>query len=265
MKNYSEQLQEQTKELEMLIKEAERRVNKCRLAKDTKVYVSHHKHGFQYYMLDDTGKRVYIRKEQADLVQTTFQRDYDKEVMKTLRHQYNKMVRFLKNYDIDAAARVYDNLCDARKALVNPVIPTDEEFIKKWKESHPGGQNDYPAPAVYLTQQGETVRSKSEKMLADLFLKHGIPYSYEPGLRLNSGKILYPDFVLLNVRTRKTIYWEHFGMASDEVYASKALHKLNAYEESGLEVGTDILYSLESENFPLDFRKVGEKIRKHLL
>ena len=79
------------------------------------------------------------------------------------------------------------------------------------------------------TKRGEYVRSKSEKILADLFYENGIPYQYEPAFRLINGKLVYPDFVLLNVRERKTFYWEHYGLASDETYSTKNIDKLCLY------------------------------------
>ncbi|MCR5687199.1 MAG: hypothetical protein K6G58_04195 [Lachnospiraceae bacterium] len=168
-------------------------------------------------------------------------------------------------YDPTAIYGVYDKLCDARKALVTPVIPTDEEYVREWMESHAGSRNDYPASATYLTERGEQVRSKSEKILADLFGKNGIPYCYEPELILSDGRNFYPDFALLNLRTRKTVYWEHFGLVSDGEYALKSFWKLYKYEADGFEVGKDILFSVESENMPLNQRELEKKIKRFLM
>lgn len=172
---------------------------------------------------------------------------------------------FMKIYNPYAIEDVYNKLCDARKALITPIIPTNETFVRNWREMHMGNQNDYPMAATYLTQQGEYVRSKSEKILADLFLKYEIPYCYEPKLQLDNGKSLFPDFAVLNIRTRKTIYWEHFGLISDEKYASNALEKLHIYEANGWTLGDNLLYSLESENIPLNIKLLEQKINDYLL
>ena len=70
---------------------------------------------------------------------------------------------------------------------------------------------------------------------------------------------------MLNIRTRKTIYWEHFGLISDEKYASNALEKLHIYEANGWTLGDNLLYSVESENIPLNIKLLEQKINDYLL
>ncbi|MBO4457678.1 MAG: hypothetical protein J5802_08160 [Butyrivibrio sp.] len=145
------------------------------------------------------------------------------------------------------------------------MVTSDEEYIKTWRESHPGGLNPFPEEGKYLTIRGEKVRSKSEKILADYFEKLGIPYSYEPQVKLKDGRTFYPDFVLLNVRTRRTIYWEHFGLISDFEYAKNAFIKLGLFEKAGLEIGKDILFSMEDARQPLNLKQIENKIRANIL
>ena len=108
------------------------------------------------------------------------------------------------------------------------------------------------------------VRSKSEKILADLFYKKGIPYIYEPMLNLKNGHYIFPDFALLNLRKKKTIYWEHFGVISDSEYAAKSIRKLDEYERQGLISGDNLIFSTESTDNPLNTRLVEAKIDKFL-
>ena len=61
---------------------------------------------------------------------------------------------------------------------------------------------------VIVTDRGERVRSKSEKILADYFYRQGIPYKYECPLYLKGFRQVYPDFTFLSRRTGKEIYWE---------------------------------------------------------
>ena len=52
--------------------------------------------------------------------------------------------------------------------------------MKEWKEkgyNKKGFREDAP---IILTEKGERVRSKSEKILADYFYRKGIEYKYEP-------------------------------------------------------------------------------------
>lgn len=265
MENYTKQLQQQATELDKLLREADRRLQANTNYENRRICITNRKTGFQYYEVTQDGKRIYIPKANQAMVRAVAQRDYDQAVRKALVEERHKLNRFLKIYDLDSIEKIYDNLCEARKILVDPMIPTDEIYVQEWKKSHAGQQNEYPMAVTYQTDQGEQVRSKSEKILADLFQKHNIPYSYEPRIMIPGGKSFYPDFALLNIRTRKTIYWEHFGLVSDEDYASKAFSKLRTYEDWGLELGKDILFSTESDSQPLNQKKIEEKIIKYLL
>ncbi|MCR4999092.1 MAG: hypothetical protein K6A05_04540 [Lachnospiraceae bacterium] len=253
------------RKLEEMIIKVDRRMRQSKFNDKRKVRICAKKTGYQYYLEGDDSPRTYVKKENLATVQAIVQHEYDERVMKELRNTKYHIDRFLCQYDMDAIENVYNKLCDARKVLVTPIIETDEDFIQSWKQQHIGQQNDYPTASTFLTEQGEKVRSKSEKILADLFLKYGIPYTYEPQLCLENGKYFYPDFALLNIRTRKTIYWEHFGLITDGTYASKAMQKIHAYDEGGLIVGENLLFSMESEEIPLDVRRVEEKIEKYLL
>ncbi len=211
------------------------------------------------------GKLEYVKRKDIDKVKRIVQRDYYQDVLDRLRVIRGRIERFLKIYDMDSINEVYNNLSDAKKVLVVPTIPTDEQYIELWRKRNVGGMNSFPEEGQFLTIRGEKVRSKSEKILADMFEKLGVPYSYEPQVRINDGKYLYPDFALLNVRTRKTVYWEHFGLASDGEYAKSALSKLELYEQAGLELGTDLIVSMEFAKMPLNIKQITGKINKYLL
>ena len=259
------QLEKQLVQVNQMITAVEKRLAHSKNAGKQTIRISVRKNGFQYYKVDKNGKRVYVKNSDMPLIKRAVQRDYNELTLNTLRTLRYRIERFLKLYNPYAVEDIYNKLCDARKVLITPIIPTDEDFISEWKHANAGGQNEYPVETSYLTQQGECVRSKSEKILADMFLKYEIPYCYEPKLILDNGRTVYPDFVLLNVRTRKTIYWEHFGLISNGEYASHSLEKLHAYEVNGWIVGDNLLYSMESELMPLDVSLLEEKVRQYLL
>ena len=76
-----------------------------------------------------------------------------------------------------------------------------------------------------LTEKGESVKSKSEKIIADKLNMMNIPYCYEVPLYLKGYGYVKPDFKVLNVATRKEYYWEHYGMMDNKDYIIKALKK----------------------------------------
>ena len=117
---------------------------------------------------------------------------------------------------------------------------------------------------MILTNRGERVRSKSEKIIADKLLNEGIPYRYECPIRLGNT-ILYPDFTALNKRTRKEFYLEHLGMMDDPNYCNDTISRIELYEKHGLFPGESLLLTFETKNRPLDSRVLDIIVRKYLL
>lgn len=74
--------------------------------------------------------------------------------------------------------------------------------------------------------------------------------------------MISPDFVVLNVRLKKTIYWEHLGLIDYNDYASKNMQKINDYENCGYEIGDNLILTMETSSSQFDSRKFEEKIRK---
>ncbi len=220
----------------------------------------------QYYCFNSTTHtRKYIKIDELSKYLKVIQRDYEQAINKKLLAYKKKLDRICKDIqdiDLNDLKDIYDSMPEQKKQMVIPIIESDSDYIERWREDHKGGQNSFPISGKIYTARGECVRSKSEKILADLFDKYNIPYSYEPRLELENGNIVNPDFVLLNVRLRKTIYWEHLGLIDFEEYASKNLQKLNDYEASGFELGHDLIITTETSNSKFDSRRIEEKIKR---
>src|SRR2546425_13185484 len=71
--------------------------------------------------------------------------------------------------------------------------------LLSWLNDLFGSHEEYGTPSVTLT--GQPVRSKAERVIADYFTRHGIPYYYEAKATTNDWfifktKISRPDFFL---------------------------------------------------------------------
>ena len=155
-----------------------------------------------------------------------------------------------------------------RKRIVTPLILPDEEFARQWKAEGELAkklrQNSFEKPEGFTTLNGEQVRSKSEKMIADLLRHHNVFYVYEYPLKLMDG-FIFPDFMALNFRTRKTWYWEHEGMLDNPDYAERAVKKHLRYERSGIFEGEQLIVTRETSQTPLSTKSIELFIRKYLL
>lgn len=265
MIDYKKELIEQLKWIDSLIAKVEKSLRSNRQVDGRALRTSKRKKGYQYYLEDQDGNRTYVKVKDMEIVRKVAQKEYDESINKTLKGMRKKLEKFVKTYDVSTIEKEYQKMCEARRRLVEPVILTDEEYVKQWEKDFQGNKNTFPEKGQYLTEKGEYVRSKSEKILADLFYKMGIPYVYEPLLELADGTYVYPDFALLHLRKRKTVYWEHFGLVTNAEYAQKTIHKLNQYETSGLTIGQDLLFSMESDENPLNVKQIVRKIEKNLI
>jgi len=219
----------------------------------------------QYYLYKNTDeKKVYLPKTKMSLIKKLSQKMYDKELLPLLEKRSDCINRLLVSYNTSVFS-IYENLSALRSALVDPVLITDDNYIKKWYDKFPGSQNSILPTSPHYTMDNEMVRSKSEVILTNLFKKHGIPYVYEPRLLLKDGKAYYPDFLLLNVRKRKTYLYEHLGMMDDPQYISRNLRKINIYADNGYILGNNFLCSFETSDIPLDEKAVEKMIITHFL
>ena len=161
---------------------------------------------------------------------------------------------------------VYGNLPEGIRRNTSPSMFTDDGYAERWqKEEY---QNRWmKSDFIYETPRGEKVRSKSEWMIACMLAEAGVPYRYEEIVPLNAmfGVFLYPDFTVLNKRTRKVYYWEHFGRMDDPEYINNSfMPKMNDYYNFDFLPGEKLLMSFESGKRPFDTTQVKRIIEQFL-
>jgi len=216
-----------------------------------------------FFYEEETGKEYFVPQKKWETVRPMIQMNYEEKLFRKAKELRQVLERFLQKYDETALIGIYDGMSPGRRKLITPLVLSDQQAIEKWRLEHPGDQNEVPKAETYETQRGELVRSKSEKILADLFNSMDIPYVYETRLRLKNKEI-YPDFMLFNVKTRKSVYWEHFGRLDKPDYAIKNYIRINDYERSGYLLGEDVFFSMELEGRSLDVKLVRQKLEKWL-
>lgn len=209
----------------------------------------------------DFKRGQYIRKENKQLAYRLAQKDYEQKLLETAEKELASVQRFQENYDAEKLANVYEQMNPCRREIVTPQIITDEMFAEQWKKVKFQGKSFAEGSAEIYTEKGERVRSKSEKIIADMLYRHGILYRYEYPITLQGLGIVYPDFTILNLKERKEVYWEHLGMMDNPEYCEKALYKLNCYVKNGIYLGNRLLISYETSKRPLE-TVVIEKMMK---
>lgn len=205
---------------------------------------------------------TYIRAENIELAKRLAQKDYNESFLKTARDEIRILEFSIRSLLQKNTDMVYRQLDPRRQRLVVPYILTDELYEKQWKDQVFRSNPFMPEGKIYDTRNGEKVRSKTEAILADMFLELGIPYHYEKALMLNKGRVRYPDFTMLKIKTREEIYLEHFGLLDDEGYRNKCLHKLDEYRNNGIFPGKNLIITYESSESPFDILGTRKMIKE---
>ena len=174
----------------------------------------------------------------------------------------------LKDMLVKEQERLEQILHKTEKRLLKNLIPVElpwEQQLEQWNAKEYKQKEFQEGTAVILTEKGERVRSKSEKILADYFYRNGIPYKYEKPLYLKGLGIVHPDFTFLSGKTKQEIYWEHDGRMDDGVYVQNAIRKIHAYEANGIYPGENLILTFETEKLVLDIRIVKRLVERYLL
>ena len=212
---------------------------------------------------DTSGK--YLPKKDMQFIRALAQKDYDRKILKSGKAEL-ETIDILINLQDKSVEDVYESLSLTRQTLINPIKLPDSEYIAHWLESkkcEPMGFGE--ADPVILTAEGYRVRSKSEQLWADLMEDAGVPHVFEPQIYLEGHGWIRPDFAGLNVRKRKEIVIEHFGMMDDPAYAEKNVDKLHDYERNGFVLGDDLLITMETKKFVPERKSIEELIKRHFL
>ena len=185
--------------------------------------------------------------------------------MKLVEKRLSQIRRITKDYDEEEIEKIFQAEHPERQKLIKPAEPVWEQQLSKWAAEdykRKEFQEDMP---VILTEKGERVRSKSEKILADFFCRNGILYKYQCPLHLKRFGTVHPDFTYLSRKTKQEIYWEHAGRMDDPVYAQNAVRKIQAYEENGIYPGERLILTFETGKILLDTRTIERLAYRYLL
>lgn len=262
MKKINILLKEEVCKLEKIVKETRERIQK---APQGTLRISKKNNGIEYYLKRaDSGSNngKYIKKKDMEIAYKLAQRDYDAQILKMSEERLRAINHFIEIYDKTDLSKIYQKSNSYRKELISEPILPDDEFVKRWQATQYTGKAFAENTPEIITERGERVRSKSEKIIADKLYSLGIPYRYEYPLVLVGNTKVYPDFTILKMPQREEVYLEHLGMLDDENYMDMVMYKLNTYEKNGIYLGVNLFITYETSKKPLNRRTLDGLFRK---
>lgn len=238
-------------QLGIIIKEKERalknvpegllRVTKCR--NNNQYFIRTSKEDFN-------GK--YLKKNEMRQAIKIAQKEYDSKVLEAAKREYGSLGRLLNVYGGNTVDDIAGKLSYGKEELIKPIMQSDEDYIAEWLSQEYEQPDYYNEGKIFDNGHGIKMRSKSEVIISNILDEYGVPYLYEKPLWFNEYNKVLPDFTVLNVRKRKTKYWEHLGMVDDVEYFLKNARKIRDYENNGLLIGRDLIITYETKDKPLD-------------
>jgi hypothetical protein len=228
-----------------------------------KLHSFRHRNKYQYFVrtnsTDVNGK--YLKAKDRKQAIMLAQIEYYEKLLEGLEAAISELDQLAIFCADSVFESIINSLSPGKRELVSPPYVSDEVFISKWKNTefeHLEFKPDYPE---YYTRQNLRVRSKSEMIIADILDEAGIPFLYEKPIHLKTGTV-HPDFTLLNIKTRKELYWEHLGMMDDIDYRNNAFLKLRNYEANGLYPYDSVIWTFETGKYPLNTREIRKMVKK---
>ena len=214
--------------------------------------------------------RIYLSKDNSKIITALAEKKYLTLLKNKAEKELKLLTQFRQNFVQPPLSDIFDSLLPQYRNLVLPKYVSDDDYAKLWLSLPFTPLDREDSKADLTTLNHETVRSKSELIIANLLHDRRASYKYECPLVLNDyGKFhqtvtYYPDFTVLNKRTRKIYYWEHLGMMDDPEYVRKNMIKLETYLLNGIYPGIDLIITWESSSHPLSTKVVEKIINEYL-
>ena len=231
-----------------------------------KLRATKHKNKYQYYhrsrRSDKNGK--YIPIADFELAKKLAQKEYNQAFLSQATSELTLLKQLADHYKSHDIDEIKGTLPAGKQLLVTPIIQSQEDFMSSWLSQSYVPNPHHAENLLYENNRGIMMRSKSEVIISALLDKMSIPYLYEKPLNLG-GKIIYPDFTILDTRKRTEIYLEHLGMMDDIDYAANAHKKISTYENHGYYLGEKLIITYETQDAPLNIKLVKDKLEKLLL
>lgn len=232
------------------------------------IRISNSNRYYKYYLRQSNGPKSgkYMPKSNLNQVQEIAQQNYDADVVKKAQTELDYLQTFLDNFPGTVIEDIYPGLHPARQALITPVELPDDEFLEQWLAVKWDPKPFYPDDhSEYYNKLGVRMKSKQETILSDRFIDRDVPQRYEFPIQLKGMGEVHPDFMLLNKRTRKEYFWEHFGLWDNFDYRRLAIQKLAAYQRSGIYLGEQLIVTFETAKYHPSFYDITQLIDHYLV
>lgn len=220
--------------------------------------------GKSKWYVSDGHTRSYIPKKDRALAAQLAYKKYVEASLSELIEKKDAMEKYIASCSVIKPASAILEKSEEMRKLITPILNSLSEDSCQWMNSPYTKNPKKPENLIHKSVSENFLRSKSESIIDMCLFNSNIPYRYECQLMLG-GYVIYPDFTILNVRTGKMIYWEHFGCMDNAEYAMHACEKIKLYVSNGIIPSIDLIITFETKDKPLTADQVMNIINEYLL
>ncbi len=264
MGNIINELMLEKKKIEYIVEKSKSELRKLGETEEgiIKVLVKRGKPEFYVKNDSNTNDYKYMPKSETQKAEALVRKEYYEKVLKNACVELKQINALINRIEGNNWEKAYETIGKGKRMIVEPIIVTNEQYRKKWLDEEYTGKSFGDNDIEIYSENGDRVRSKSEKIIADKLFKENVLYRYEYPFQTNYSGIIYPDFTILDEVRRRNIIYEHFGLMDNPEYANNAVGKIQLYMNHGYVLGDNLFISMETSAIPFDGRVLDGIIKQ---
>lgn len=213
---------------------------------------------------DSTGKLLYIKKSDQELIHALAKKKYLTAKLEDLQREHEALqAYFIKRQRKKGKLSHLLSPSSSYQHLLTTSLDDFEAKQKDWLSASYDTNPNYKEQLIHKSISGNILRSKSESLIDMLLYSNHIPYRYECKLMLDNTAF-YPDFTIMQPGTGNILYWEHFGMMDSPSYVENTYSKLKYYGRHHIVPNINLITTFETKNHPLTLNEI-EKVINHFI
>lgn len=216
------------------------------------------------WFITNNGERAYIPKKNKALAQLMAQKKYLESLKMDMQFDKECIDSYLEMSQ--SYQKKIPELFGQQKyeELLYPIVNCRRKDLAEWS-SAPFERNKFAEDGlIFKTISGNTVRSKSESLIATELFINNIPFRYECILNLGD-RVVFPDFTIRHPSTGNFFFWEHFGMMDKSEYAQKTADKISLYISHGIIPSINLITTYETLDKPINQLKIADIVKEYFL
>ncbi len=222
-----------------------------------------------YHEQQGTVFKKYLGKQAHPMVQVIQQRYYYDHVVANLENNLKEMNRLAARYKPIDPNRLREQFPKAYQFDAPEIFKLAGAIDERaWATAARRGDycasESHPEHLTQIAADGHYVRSKSEVIITNSLLSHGLPIRHEEE-RVFGGMTIAPDFTVYSEKLHREIIWEHFGLMNRSYYQNIYQRKMAAFAAAGYYPYINLITTFDDADGNIDSWLIEKLVKEFFL